>query len=67
MRDWLDDVFRGRPTWMNVVLVFCAYMTFIYVPWDFFWKPTEVDDHRVRRRLPQPPAPPPSTVDREVP
>jgi len=44
MRDWLDDVFRGRPTWMNVVLVFCAYMTFVYVPWDFFWKPTEVDE-----------------------
>jgi short-subunit dehydrogenase len=44
MRDWLSDVFRGRPTWMNVVLVFCAYMTFVYVPWDFLVKPVELDE-----------------------
>jgi len=43
MRDWLSDVFRGRPIWMNVALVFCAYMTFVYVPWDFFWKPAAQD------------------------
>lgn len=24
---------------MNGVLLFCVYMTFIYVPWDFFSKP----------------------------
>lgn len=44
MRAWLNDVFRGRPTWMNVVLVFCAFMTFVYVPWDFLWKPAEFDE-----------------------
>jgi len=44
MRDWLSDVFRGRPGWMNVALVFCAFMTFVYVPWDFFWKPAAHDE-----------------------
>ena len=44
MKAWLNDVFRGRPTWMNAVLVFCAFMTFVYVPWDFFWKPAEFDE-----------------------
>lgn len=44
MRDWLTDVFRDRPVWMNAVLVFCAFMTFVYVPWDFFWKPTAHDE-----------------------
>ena len=44
MRDWLSDVFAGRPLWMNVVLAFSAYMTFIYVPWDFFWKPAAQDE-----------------------
>jgi hypothetical protein len=24
-------------------MLFCAYMTFIYLPWDFFWKPVAVD------------------------
>ena len=24
---------------MNVFLAFCAYMTFIYLPWDIFVKP----------------------------
>jgi hypothetical protein len=28
---------------MNFLLVFCAYMTFIYVPWDFFFKPVAED------------------------
>ena len=26
------------------MLVFCAYMTFIYVPWDLFGKPVAVDE-----------------------
>jgi len=29
---------------MNVALVFCAYMTFVYVPWDFFAKPIAQDE-----------------------
>jgi len=28
---------------MNVVMVFCAYMAFVYVPWDFFVKPVAED------------------------
>jgi short-subunit dehydrogenase len=44
MRDWLADVFRGRPVWMNAALVFSAYMTFVYVPWDFLWKPAAHDE-----------------------
>ncbi len=31
--------FKQRPFWMNALLLFCAYMTFIYVPWDMLSKP----------------------------
>ena len=44
MRDWFSDVFAGRPLWMNAVLAFSAYMTFVYIPWDFFWKPAAHDE-----------------------
>ena len=44
LRDWLTDVFRGRPFWMNAALVFCAYMAIVYVPWDFFFKPVAQDE-----------------------
>lgn len=44
MREWLYDVFRERPWWMSVAMIFCAYMTFIYVPWDFFAKPMAEDE-----------------------
>ena len=44
MRDWLETVFAGRPWWMNALLVFCAYMTLVYVPWDFFAKPVAEDE-----------------------
>jgi hypothetical protein len=43
MNDWLHDVFRDRPWWMNAMMVFCAYMTFVYMPWDIFVKAAEVD------------------------
>ncbi len=43
MRTWIRDVFRGRPLWMNVLMVFCAYMAFVYVPWDLFVKPVAQD------------------------
>jgi short-subunit dehydrogenase len=46
MSEWLHDIFRGRPLWMNALMVFCAYMTFIYMPWDIFWKPV-AEDHEV--------------------
>ena len=43
MREWLQDVFEGRPVWINALMVFCAFMSFVYVPWDFLVKPTEMD------------------------
>ena len=43
MSDWLRGVFAGRPGWMNALMVFCAYMAFVYVPWDFFIKPMATD------------------------
>jgi short-subunit dehydrogenase len=44
MRDWLSLIFTGRPGWMNALMVFCAYMALVYVPWDFFVKPAAVDE-----------------------
>lgn len=44
MRDWLRVLFDGRPWWMNVLMVFCGYMAFVYLPWDLFVKPTAVDE-----------------------
>ena len=32
-----------RPHWMNALLLFCAFMTFIYLPWDIFLKPLSED------------------------
>jgi short-subunit dehydrogenase len=43
MSDWLRDLFRDRPVWINALMVFSAFMTFIYMPWDIFWKPVSVD------------------------
>ena len=42
--DWLGDALEGRPTWMNALMIFCAFMTFVYVPWDLFWKPLAEDE-----------------------
>ena len=36
-------LFQGRPAWLSVSMLFCACMTFVYLPWDFFWKPVAVD------------------------
>ena len=30
-----------RPWWLNLIWFFCLYMTFIYMPFDFFTKPFE--------------------------
>jgi short-subunit dehydrogenase len=43
MGNWLRMVFRGRPWWMNALMVFCFYMAVVYVPWDFFMKPVHAD------------------------
>jgi len=34
----------ARPWWMNLMFLFCLYMTFIYVPWDLFVKPVAEDE-----------------------
>ena len=44
MRDWLRERLSARPGWMNVLLVFSAYMAFVYVPWDLFVKPVALDE-----------------------
>jgi hypothetical protein len=44
MREWLQRVFEGRPMWMNVLMVFSAYMAFVYLPWDIFVKPAVADE-----------------------
>jgi len=43
LRSWLGERFAERPWWMNVLMVFCAFMTFVYMPWDFFIKPVSAD------------------------
>ncbi len=44
MREWFYDVFRERPWWMSATMIFCAYMAFLYVPWDLFVKPVAGDE-----------------------
>ena len=33
-----------RPVWLNLVLLFCLYMTFIYSPFDVLFKPLGDDE-----------------------
>ena len=37
------DLLR-RPWWMTAMYVFCIYMTFVYMPFDIFWKPMANDE-----------------------
>ncbi len=39
VEDW-----RQRPVWMNLIFYFCVYMTFIYMPFDLFYKPVAEDE-----------------------
>ncbi len=39
VQDW-----RKRPWWMNLIFYFCVYMTFIYMPFDMFYKPVAEDE-----------------------
>lgn len=39
----LRTLFQGRPWWINLLMLFCAYMTFLYLPFDLFWKPVAED------------------------
>ena len=41
--DGLRKLLNGRPHWMNALMLFCIFMTFIYMPWDIFIKPVAVD------------------------
>ncbi len=43
MNEKLKTFWFERPWWMNFLLAFCAYMTFIYMPFDLFYKPVERD------------------------
>ncbi|MFT4583563.1 MAG: hypothetical protein ACI915_003193 [Gammaproteobacteria bacterium] len=33
----------SRPRWMNPIFYFCLYMTFVYMPFDLFFKPLATD------------------------
>ncbi len=44
MMNKLKVAFAGRPLWMNAIMVFCAYMTFVYMPFDIFYKPVAEDE-----------------------
>jgi hypothetical protein len=39
--DWVS-----RPRWMNPIFYFCLYMTFVYMPFDLFFKPL-ASDHEI--------------------
>jgi hypothetical protein len=34
---------RARPTWVNLLLAFTAFMAFVYTPWDMLVKPVAED------------------------
>ena len=40
--DWRAELAK-RPWWMNAMLAFCAYMTFVYMPFDLLFKPVAED------------------------
>lgn len=40
----LSAEWTRRPWWMNLIFLFCLYMTFVYMPFDLFWKPVEQDE-----------------------
>ena len=44
MAEWLRHQWSRRPWWMNLMLLFCAWMALVYVPWDLFVKPVAVDE-----------------------
>lgn len=41
--DW-RAVLAKRPWWMNAMMLFCLYMTFVYMPFDMFLKPVAEDE-----------------------
>lgn len=43
MANMLVEEWKKRPWWMNLMFLFCLYMTFIYMPFDIFYKPMAED------------------------
>lgn len=43
MHSWVRMHLGRRPWWMNVLMLFCAYLVFVYLPWDLFCKPVARD------------------------
>lgn len=41
--DWVDDRLQDRPWWMNILMLVSGFLAYVYVPWDFFFKPVAVD------------------------
>lgn len=37
------EKFTNQPIWLSLLLLFAAFMTFVYIPWDFFFKPVAQD------------------------
>jgi uncharacterized protein len=44
MGNWWREQFGRRPWWMNLLMIFCAYMAIVYLPWDLFVKPVVRDE-----------------------
>lgn len=44
LTEWFRNRAAERPGWMNVLLVFCAFMALAYCPWDLLLKPIGVDE-----------------------
>lgn len=40
----LKTQWASRPWWMNLLFGFCLYMTFVYMPFDLFYKPVAQDE-----------------------
>lgn len=43
LREKIIYQYQIRPWWMNGLLLFCLYMTFVYMPFDMFIKPVAND------------------------
>jgi hypothetical protein len=41
---YLKHDWSSRPWWMSLIFFFCVYMTFVYMPFDLFFKPVAVDE-----------------------
>ena len=44
LTEFLKAAWQRRPWWMNLMLLFCAYMTFIYTPFDLIFKDIAIDE-----------------------